>query len=69
MCVNSPLTFRYSELPTDTLYLGAMGGVFYWLQRMGPEVIAQVLNILTTWWLGWWAAQYASGDPRSVNAP
>ena len=68
VCEQPSLTFRCSEPPTDTLYLGAMGGVSYWLQRMSPEFIAQALGILTTWWLGWWAAQYASGDPRNVNA-
>ncbi|EKM51019.1 uncharacterized protein PHACADRAFT_177708 [Phanerochaete carnosa HHB-10118-sp] len=50
------------------LYLGAMGGMFYWLLYLGAEGIGHALGILATWWLGWWAAQYASKDPEGVSA-
>ncbi|EKM51055.1 uncharacterized protein PHACADRAFT_128771 [Phanerochaete carnosa HHB-10118-sp] len=51
------------------LYLGAMGGVFYWLQYLSTDIIGEILLISSTWWLGWWAAQYASEGSKDVSAP
>lgn len=49
------------------LYLSAMGGVIYWLAYTSTEGSANALNILSKWWLGWWAAQYAVTSPRDVD--
>lgn len=69
-CMCSVLCFTLeADCAIDKLYLGAMGGVFYWLQYLGAESIGETLSVLTTWWLGWWAAQYASEGPRDVSAP
>ncbi|EKM51069.1 uncharacterized protein PHACADRAFT_199901 [Phanerochaete carnosa HHB-10118-sp] len=49
------------------MYLRSMGGIFHWLSYLSAETIAQVFSILQTWWLGWWAKQYATKN--DVDAP
>lgn len=50
------------------MYLRSMGGLFHWLGYLSAETIAQVFSILQTWWLGWWAKQYATEHANDVNA-
>ncbi|GJE99692.1 multidrug resistance-associated ABC transporter [Phanerochaete sordida] len=49
------------------MYLRATGGALHWAGYIGAETAAQACSVLQTWWLGWWARQYAGG--ARVDAP
>lgn len=52
------------------LLLNGLGGkwpTLFWTQYLGGVSLAEVGDILETWWLGYWARQYALTDPANVS--
>lgn len=52
------------------LFLDGLGGkwpLLWWIQFLGASSLTEVFDVLEMWWLGWWATQYATKDPRSVS--
>ncbi|GJE99674.1 multidrug resistance-associated ABC transporter [Phanerochaete sordida] len=51
------------------LYVGGMGGLLFWAAYVGTEGMAAFCTLVSQWWLGWWATQYAFRDPEDVDVP
>ena len=54
------------------LFFNALGGPWpplFWISVLGSTVVGEIFDNMEMWWLGYWAAQYATGDRQSVFAP
>ena len=52
------------------LYLSSMAGGYtlvFWLGVLVFLGLCEMLGIVETWWLGYWAQQYEDIDPTDVN--
>lgn len=54
---------------TVQLFLGGLGGkwpILFWIQYLCNTCLSDFCIIMETWWLGWWAQQYALTNPANV---
>ena len=52
------------------LYLSSMGGshsIIFWLSVLGLLMFNEMLAVLQTYWLGYWAQQYEVREPGEVS--
>ncbi|KAI0758154.1 multidrug resistance-associated ABC transporter [Fomes fomentarius] len=52
------------------LYLSSMGGGYaflFWLAVLGFMAFCELLSVIQTYWLGYWAQQYEDRDQAAVN--
>ncbi|KIP05212.1 hypothetical protein PHLGIDRAFT_534838 [Phlebiopsis gigantea 11061_1 CR5-6] len=47
--------------------LGGSWPLFFWLQFLGVNTLFTASNTFESWWLGYWARQYAWRDPSDVR--
>ena len=52
------------------MYLTSMGGghsFLFWGAVVVFLLMCELLGVVETWWLGYWARQYTLMDPRDVD--
>lgn len=52
------------------LFLNGVGGKWpflFWFQYLGAMGVYDLCEVLETWWLGYWARQYALRDAGEVR--
>ncbi|KAL5534538.1 hypothetical protein ACEPAG_1001 [Sanghuangporus baumii] len=51
------------------LYLSNLGGPLFWFCFLSSIFVVDLANVIQTWYLGYWAAQYEKHDPSEVSVP
>ncbi|KIM25975.1 hypothetical protein M408DRAFT_330768, partial [Serendipita vermifera MAFF 305830] len=53
--------------PALKLFLTSLGGSLFWISFLSGFLLADLLNVVQTFWLGFWASQYESHQGAEVN--
>ncbi len=51
------------------LFLSGLGGsppIIFWIGWIAGLALCELLDVVGTWWVGYWARQYAATDPSTV---
>ncbi|KAL0577586.1 hypothetical protein V5O48_004384, partial [Marasmius crinis-equi] len=56
-------------LAAVTSYFSAMGSLAWIVIMLGACLVAELIDAAQTWFLGYWASQYANRNPKEVAVP